>query len=402
LAQAPAPGCVHLTMRWCNLLCINAIFALTRLCSAGTQSRYADEPTPDSLSVPGRSRTSAPEPKPKPKTPVTVACIGDSITFGLLASPGHNYPAQLQALLGPEYQVINFGVSGKTMLDNGHSSYWRTEAFRDVFKSQYDVIIILLGTDDAKYSYMPFRQQDYAEEYSRMVETFLHLSHGPLVYAAVPPPIYNPFYQINETVVNRLLPPLIRRTASLHGLPPAIDLFAAFSNRCPDLTRNDCEWFGDCGNIYCRGTLSNLHDDGCHPNDEGYLQIAKLVHVALLDSAELIQSFRIKRWRLAQKAEQAQSVLGGLAGLARWAEHAGLASPYLVLASTCLGLLLAVTVCCVPMQHRCPLCERATATAEPAEGLCLVTKQLPSRMEQPQWVVVDGQQDIRSFAVKPT
>ncbi len=50
-----------------------------------------------------------------------IACVGDSITFGS-GIPNReklSYPAQLSALLGDDYEVRNFGVSGATMLENG-------------------------------------------------------------------------------------------------------------------------------------------------------------------------------------------------------------------------------------------------------------------------------------------
>lgn len=59
------------------------------------------------------------------EAPVKVACIGDSITYGLGLEDRDrdSYPAQLQRLLGAEYQVGNFGKSGATLLRHGHRPY---------------------------------------------------------------------------------------------------------------------------------------------------------------------------------------------------------------------------------------------------------------------------------------
>ncbi|ULT27085.1 hypothetical protein KUH03_10080 [Sphingobacterium sp. E70] len=48
------------------------------------------------------------------QAPIKVACIGNSVTFGYgLAHPAQDsYPVQLQALLGQEFEVRNFGHSG--------------------------------------------------------------------------------------------------------------------------------------------------------------------------------------------------------------------------------------------------------------------------------------------------
>ena len=47
---------------------------------------------------------------------IKVACIGNSITYGytLPARETQAYPAQLQQMLGSNYDVKNFGKSGST------------------------------------------------------------------------------------------------------------------------------------------------------------------------------------------------------------------------------------------------------------------------------------------------
>jgi len=54
-----------------------------------------------------------------------VACVGDSITYGF-AIPNwffHHYPYILQVLLGKEYDVRNFGMSGSTAMRSAKMSY---------------------------------------------------------------------------------------------------------------------------------------------------------------------------------------------------------------------------------------------------------------------------------------
>ena len=48
---------------------------------------------------------------------VKVACIGDSITYGAAIEDREHfaYPVQLQALLGGNYLVGNFGQNGATI-----------------------------------------------------------------------------------------------------------------------------------------------------------------------------------------------------------------------------------------------------------------------------------------------
>jgi hypothetical protein len=59
-------------------------------------------------------------------SPVKVACIGNSITFGfgIADRPRDSYPAQLGRMLGDQWIVRNFGVGGRTMLKEGDSPFW--------------------------------------------------------------------------------------------------------------------------------------------------------------------------------------------------------------------------------------------------------------------------------------
>lgn len=64
---------------------------------------------------------------------VRVACIGNSITdgFGIGMAPVKGYPAVLQKKLGDGYQVKNFGVSARTMMNKGDLPYMNELAWRD-------------------------------------------------------------------------------------------------------------------------------------------------------------------------------------------------------------------------------------------------------------------------------
>ena len=77
-----------------------------------------------------------------------VACLGDSITFGArLQNPSQDsYPAHLQKILGNNYEVINFGVGGSTLLRKGSPTVWtQLSAVRN---SNPNIIIVSLGTND--------------------------------------------------------------------------------------------------------------------------------------------------------------------------------------------------------------------------------------------------------------
>ncbi|MBW7893205.1 MAG: G-D-S-L family lipolytic protein, partial [Chitinophagaceae bacterium] len=84
---------------------------------------------------------------------IRIACVGNSITQGVrLSHPTEeSYPAQLQQLLGNGYEVLNFGVSGKTVIPaNGYSA---TDAYQKALHSRPDVVTIKLGTNDSRLPY---------------------------------------------------------------------------------------------------------------------------------------------------------------------------------------------------------------------------------------------------------
>ena len=68
----------------------------------------------------GVAQTSDPEPGQ-----IKVACVGDSITYGhgIQNWPKNNYPVLLQELLGDDYHVQSFGVSGRAVQDNSDQPY---------------------------------------------------------------------------------------------------------------------------------------------------------------------------------------------------------------------------------------------------------------------------------------
>lgn len=116
-----------------------------------------------------------------------VACVGASITNGALIKDKEHYsfPGQLQTLLGKDYQVSNFGVSGTTMLKNGNSPYWKTQQYQKALNSNPDIVFIDLGGNDSKLI-----NRKYLNEINRdcqeMIDAFRQLSSHPRVIVMLP------------------------------------------------------------------------------------------------------------------------------------------------------------------------------------------------------------------------
>jgi lysophospholipase L1-like esterase len=209
-----------------------------------------------------------------------VAAVGDSITAGYLSSCGLNYPNQLQSLLGSGFKVTNYGVGGTTLLRKGDNPYWNTPAFKAASTSDADIVIIALGTNDAKTQNWQTHSADYPSDYKALIEIFKAMPSKPEVHIAIPPPLYRDgVYGMLQEVVNTELPKLIPTIARDNGLAAPVDVFSLFQTHCPvtagtpghppNSTDVVCDWIGSGGR------------DACHPDDYGYLQLAKAVRAAI-------------------------------------------------------------------------------------------------------------------------
>ncbi len=148
------------------------------------------------------------------KEKIKVACVGNSITygFGIKNRDSLSYPAQLQRMLGSDFNVRNFGVSGRTLLKKGDHPYWQEAAFQQVQQWNPDVIILMLGTNDTK----PWNWKHgaaFATDYKNMLEVFKNLPARPEVWAALPVPVFHKNkYQIRDSII-KIEIPIIRKVA---------------------------------------------------------------------------------------------------------------------------------------------------------------------------------------------
>ena len=96
---------------------------------------------------------------------VVVACLGDSITKG---ADDLNYPLLMQRdELGDSWRVANYGVSGASLKrgETGVGKPYVEEASYAAFTDDgADVVIILLGTNDALNGYCGSDPCDFADE----------------------------------------------------------------------------------------------------------------------------------------------------------------------------------------------------------------------------------------------
>lgn len=244
-----------------------------------------------------------------PATAIKIGCVGDSITAGVHSSGGnHTYPGQLQILLdsaygADAYSVTNLGACGSTMLKKSNSPYWARGQYKTLTASKWDVIVIMLGTNDAKDKASggpanwlhdcthgnvtsPDLSCSYAQDYKSMIEIVRTLgttSAGPKIFTMVPPPLMaHGSIGANQSVINDVFPHLVPAIGADAKLgTEAINVYAGMGgekqwrNEYPSScqlvsTWPPCEWW--CDKQSC---------DQCHPNNDGYHHMANIVMAGL-------------------------------------------------------------------------------------------------------------------------
>lgn len=165
------------------------------------------------------------------KDVIRVACVGDSITYGLniVDRAKNSYPAVLGRLLGPQCDVRNYGVSGATLLKKGWLPYWDLPEFAAAKAFNPDVVILKLGTNDANPNNLQFKD-DFMPNLREMLDQFANLPSKPKIWLCLPVPIYGVGeYKIAEDNLKDEVIPMLQQVADEKGIP-MIDLFTLMSN----------------------------------------------------------------------------------------------------------------------------------------------------------------------------
>ena len=81
-----------------------------------------------------------------------IACIGDSITFGagVRGKKEETWEYFLNEIIGDEYQVLNYGTNGRTLLSTGDYPYAADKLYQRSLECKADIYLIMLGSNDAK------------------------------------------------------------------------------------------------------------------------------------------------------------------------------------------------------------------------------------------------------------
>jgi len=189
------------------------------------------------------------------KPPIRVACLGDSITFGVGATPGNSYPDQLERMLGDPFDVRNFGHSGAAVAKGEKHNIWGTKEYNMALLFHPDVVVILLGTNDTKPENWA-QKAAFSLLYKELVVSFQKLSSHPRVFCCTAPYVARKgAFGINEVGVLEQIP-LIQGVAK-DWSAGVIDVHAALDKK------------------------DELFKDNVHPVTAGATVIAETVYKSL-------------------------------------------------------------------------------------------------------------------------
>jgi lysophospholipase L1-like esterase/dienelactone hydrolase len=184
-----------------------------------------------------------------------VACIGASITYGATIPnrEQNSYPAQLQRMLGSNYEVTNYGVGGTTMLRKGNFPYWTTKEYKEGLASLPNVVFIDLGGNDSKLinrGYFGEFEQDCQD----LVQSFVQLpSHPRVVLMEAMPSWVKDTTGIWDPVIIKKINPFIQDVAFENNIE-VIDMHSPFTDQEANTP------------------------DNIHPNKDGATIMAKLIY----------------------------------------------------------------------------------------------------------------------------
>ena len=208
--------------------------------------------------------------KPHSDAPIIVA-LGDSITFGsgvVKTRTTDSWEAKLEKMLGSSYQVLNYGISGATLQDEGDSPYWN---MMDKSLQGYpeaalalnpEIVILMLGTNDSKpYNWNKERYEAQLDK--RVKEIKANSAVKRLILMC--PPFTCPAngsdtvaFDIQNDIIRDDIVPIVKKCAADNGAE-CIDLYA--------LTEGHGEYFVD----------------GVHPNSYGNRVIASQIHKHIMN-----------------------------------------------------------------------------------------------------------------------
>lgn len=193
------------------------------------------------------------------KSKIRVACIGDSITFGMGAVKEEDtYPSQIQKMLGDHYQVVNFGDSGRgiilgSMRGNEPRAFYKRPAHQQALAFNPDIVICNLGIND-DIAWAGNGQKEFVPDYLTLLSAYQALQNPPKIFIWTKLAPLAPGHRAYDSTATRI--PFCMRT-DLNAVAEKSGAVGidAFSPLC--------------------GADNVFQKDGIHPNEKGLKLLAE-------------------------------------------------------------------------------------------------------------------------------
>lgn len=165
-------------------------------------------------------------------------------------------------MLGPRWEVRNFGLGGGTLLSFGDYPYLSLK-LPDVLAYAPDVVVVLLGTNDSKPRHW-YYQKEVERDYRQLLGALQGVEPAPRIWVCLPPPAFPGQWGIDDQRL-REMQPRIRRVAQKMRVP-LIDLYTPFVGR------------------------PERFPDQIHPDEKASQEIAQHIYRALTGTEPLADS----------------------------------------------------------------------------------------------------------------
>ncbi len=188
--------------------------------------------------------------------PIRIACLGDSITYGVGASSQANrWTSQLQNTLGEAYKVHNYGISGRTMLSKGNLPLINDQPYQYAIDCHADIILIALGTNDSKAQNWQHKN-DFEKDYTKMINELKKDNPQATIYCLLPIPALTKSPDIDNDIICKEIIPSIKKVA--------------LENRCNVIDLNKAV-----------PRSVDFIPDNVHPNDKGHAIMSESIYQAI-------------------------------------------------------------------------------------------------------------------------